>query len=91
MYSNKADSFAKFPAYAERFQAADPGNYCRIQVHKEIGHFIAAFFALAGLQYAYESLRELIRINGTYTASWFQINLLIASSTDANNETLPLA
>jgi hypothetical protein len=69
MYGNKADSFAKFLAYAERFQAADPENYYRIQVHKETGHFIGAFFALAGLRHAHKSLREFIRIDGTYTAS----------------------
>jgi hypothetical protein len=91
MYGDEADSFAKFPAYAERFQAADSGNYCRIQVHKETGHFMAAFFALASLRYAYESLREFIGIDGTYTASRFRMNLLIAGGTDANNETLPLA
>jgi hypothetical protein len=91
MYSDEAESFAKFPAYAERFRAVDLGNYCRIQVHKETSHFIAAFFALASLRYAYESLCEFIRIDGTYTASQFRINLLIASGTNANNETLPLA
>jgi hypothetical protein len=49
MYSNKANSFAKFPAYSKRFQATDLRNYYKIQVYKEIGYFITAFFALASL------------------------------------------
>jgi hypothetical protein len=69
MYSNKADSFAKFPAYAKRFQAADLENYYQIQVYKETGYFIRAFFALASLRHAYKRLRKFIRINSTYTAS----------------------
>ena len=39
MHDSRADSFAKFPAYAKRFRAADPTNSCKIQVHKETGHF----------------------------------------------------
>jgi hypothetical protein len=91
MYSNEADSFAKFPAYAKRFQAADLENYYQIQVHKETGHFLRAFFALASLRHAYKSLRKLIRIDSTYTASQFRINLFITGRTDANNKTLLLA
>src|SRR5271163_658002 len=29
MYRDEAESFAKFPAYAERFRAANLNNYCR--------------------------------------------------------------
>lgn len=39
MYSDEAESFAKFPAFAERFRAADPDNYCKIKKHKETGNF----------------------------------------------------
>jgi hypothetical protein len=91
MYSDKADSFAKFPAYAERLRAADPTNYCKIQVHKEIGHFLGAFFAPAGLRYASQYIQEIFGVNGTHTASQFRMNLLIASGVDANGETLPMA
>ena len=66
MYGNEAESFTKFLAYTKRFQAADLRNYCKIQVYKKTGHLIAAFFTLASLQYAYESLRKFIRINSTY-------------------------
>jgi hypothetical protein len=52
MYGDKAESFAKFPAFAERFQAADPHNFCKIAFHEETGHFQAAFFAPASLQRA---------------------------------------
>jgi hypothetical protein len=48
MYGEEAESFAKFPALAERFQAADPDNFCKISYYKETGHFQAAFFAPAG-------------------------------------------
>jgi hypothetical protein len=50
MYSNKAESFAKFLAYTKRFQVANSENYYKIQVYKETGHFISAFFTLAGLR-----------------------------------------
>jgi hypothetical protein len=44
MYGDKAESFAKFPAYGSQFKVVDPDNYCHIQVHKGIGYFQAAFF-----------------------------------------------
>jgi hypothetical protein len=52
MYSNKAESFAKFPAFAEQFQAVDLYNFCKIASHKETSYFQAAFFAPASLQCA---------------------------------------
>jgi len=52
MYGNKAKSFAKFPAYTEHFKAADPTNYCKIQVYRETGYFLGAFFAPNRLQHA---------------------------------------
>jgi hypothetical protein len=91
MYSDKADSFAKFPAYAERFKAADPENFCKIETHKETGHFTGAFFAPAGLRHAHKTLFGFIGVDGTHTASRFRMNLLIAGGTDANGETIPLA
>jgi hypothetical protein len=91
MYSDKAESFAKFPAYIERFQAMDPTNYCKIQVHKEIGYFLSAFFAPSGLRYTSKFIREIIGVDSTYIASRFQMYLLIASGIDANGETIPLA
>ena len=91
MYGDEAESFAKFPAYAERFQAADPTNYCKIQIHKETGHFIGAFFAPGGLRHASKFIREIIGVDGTHTASRFRMNLLIAGGVDANGETIPLA
>ena len=69
MYSDEAESFAKFPVYREQFIAADLENYCKIQVNKETRNFIGIFFALAGLRYAHKSMVELIRFNSTYTAS----------------------
>jgi hypothetical protein len=91
MYSDESDSFAKFPAFAERFKAADLENFCKIETHKETGHFLAAFFAPAGLRQAHKYLFEFIGVDGTHTTSRFRMNLLIASGTDANGETIPLA
>jgi hypothetical protein len=91
MYGDEAESFAKFPAYRERFMAADEGNYCNIQVNKETGSFMGIFFAPAGLRHAHESMVELIGFDGTHTASRFKMNLLIAGGVDANSKTLPLA
>jgi hypothetical protein len=91
MYSDEAESFAKFPAYRERFIAADLENYCKIQVNKETGNFMGIFFAPAGLRHAHKSMVELIGFDGTHTASQFKMNLLIAGGIDANSKTLPLA
>jgi len=35
MYGDKAMSFAKFPAYRERFIAADLENYCKLVTNQE--------------------------------------------------------
>ena len=91
MYSNKANSFAKFLVYAKHFKAADLENFCKIKTYKETGYFISAFFVPASLRHAYKTLFRFIRVNGTHTASWFRINLLIASRTNANGKTIPLA
>jgi hypothetical protein len=52
MYSDEAESFAKFPAFAERFKAADLENFCCIVLYKAISHFQGAFFAPTSLCYA---------------------------------------
>lgn len=69
MYSDKANSFVKFLAYAERFIAANLENYCKIKVYKETSHFLGVFFALVGLQHAHKSLQEFIGVDSTYIAS----------------------
>ena len=91
MYSNKSESFAKFPAYAERFKTADSDNYCKVAMQRETGQFQAAFFALAGLRHTYTNLMEFISVNGTHTSFRFRMTLLVACSVNANNETLLLA
>jgi hypothetical protein len=91
MYSNEAESFAKFPALAERFQAADLYNYCKIAYYEATSHFQAAFFAPSGMRHAARMLCTIIGIDGTHTSSKFQMTLLIAVGIDANDETLPLA
>jgi hypothetical protein len=45
MYSDKAESFAKFPALAKQFQAADLNNFCKIAYYYKTSHFQGAFFA----------------------------------------------
>jgi len=45
MYSNEAESFAKFPALGERFMAADKYNSFQVSYHAETNYFQAAFFA----------------------------------------------
>jgi hypothetical protein len=69
IYGDEANSFAKFSAYAKRFKAADPTNYCKIQVYKEMGHFLGVFFAPSGLQHASTCIREIIGVDSTHTAS----------------------
>ena len=91
MHSDKAESFVKFPAFGERFEAADLDNFCRFAIHVATGHFQAAFFAPAGLRHAQKKLQPFIGIDGTHTGSRFRITLLIAGGIDANEEILPLA
>jgi hypothetical protein len=91
MYSDEGASFAKFPTYRECFLAADLENYYRLVVHQETGNFLGIFFAPTSLQHAHESLRDFIGVDGTYIASRFRMNLLIARGVDANGKTLPLA
>jgi hypothetical protein len=91
MYGDEAKSFAKFPALAERFQAADPDNFCKIAYHEATGHFQAAFFAPGGMRHAARMLRTIIGIDGAHTGSKFRMTLLIVVGIGANNETLPLA
>jgi hypothetical protein len=39
MYSDEVESFAKFPAYEQRFQAVDLVNYYKIKKHKDTSNF----------------------------------------------------
>lgn len=71
MYGDEVESLAKFPAYAERFQAANLDNYCKISKQKDTGHFQAAFFTLASLRHAYKTLQEFIGIDSTHASSRF--------------------
>jgi hypothetical protein len=91
MYGDESESFAKFPAYAERFKTADSDNYCKVAMQRETGQFQAAFFALASLRHAHKNLIEFMGVDGTHTSSRFRMTLLVACSVDANNETLLLA
>jgi hypothetical protein len=49
IYRDEAESFAKFPAFGERFEALDPNNFCRFAIHIGTFNFQAAFFAPIGL------------------------------------------
>jgi hypothetical protein len=90
MYSDESNSFAKFPAFVERFKAADLENFCKIETYKETSYFLAAFFTPTSLRQAHKYLFEFIGVDITYTTSWFRMNLLIASGTNANVKTIPV-
>ena len=66
--SDKVDCFAKFPAYIERYKAADPKNYAQLKL-SERGNFEAVFFCLAGCVRATSQLRMFIAVDGTHTRS----------------------
>jgi hypothetical protein len=66
MYSDKAESFAKFLALVERFIVVDEYNYCYFSYHPNTCNFQAAFFAPRGIQCAGRWIRKFIGINGTY-------------------------
>jgi MULE transposase domain len=91
MYGDEAESFTKFPAFAERFMAADEYSYCYITYHAETYNFQAAFFAPGGIRRAGRWICSFIGIDGTHTGSKFWMTLLIAVGIDANNKTLPMA
>jgi hypothetical protein len=91
MYGDEAESFAKFPAFEERYRAVDPHNFSRIAFHKGTSHFQAAFFAPTGLQHTSHFIRQIIGVNSTYIGSKFQMTLLIAVGINANDKTLLLA
>ena len=50
--SDKADSFAWFPAFAERYLAANIDNFYKLEVD-ENSYFEAFFIAPAGTWYSY--------------------------------------
>jgi hypothetical protein len=91
MYSDEAESFAKFPALVERFIAVDEYNYCHFSYHPNTCNFQAAFFAPRGIQRAGRWICKFIGIDGTYTGSKFRMTLLIAVGINANDETLLMA
>lgn len=91
MYGEEAESFKKFPAYAERFEAADSENFYKLAFHEATSYFQAAFFAPASLRHAQLKLRPFIGIDGTHTGSRFRMTLLIADGIDSNDEVLILA
>ena len=91
MYGDEAESFARFPAYVERYITTDSNNFVKIKLHQATSHFQAAFFALVSTQQSSRWLCTFFGVNGTYISSQFRMTLLIVVGIDANNETLPLA
>jgi hypothetical protein len=91
MYSDKAESFARFLAYVERYITANSNNFVKIRLHQATSHFQAAFFALVGTQQSSWWLCTFFEVDGTYTSSQFRMTLLNVVGINANNKTLPLA
>jgi hypothetical protein len=91
IYSDEAESCAKFPALVEWFIAVDEYSFCNFSYHPNTYYFPAAFFAPRGIQLAGKWICSFIGINGTYIGSKFQMTLLIAIGINASNETLLMA
>jgi hypothetical protein len=91
MYGDEAESFAKFPALAERFIQADNSNFVKIRSHSTTGSFQAAFFMPAATRHAFKHLQTMYGVDGTHTSSRFRMILLLCAGIDANNEILLLA
>lgn len=87
---DEANCFAKFLAYIKCYKAADRFNYAQLKL-SERGNFEAVFFALAGCAKACSQLRKFIAVDGTHTRSKYQIQLLIATRINANNNKVLLA
>jgi len=68
MWGNKSESFALFPDYITRFEAADRANKAYISTRLD-GTFEAIFFCPGGLQKAGAHLRGFTAIDGTHTKS----------------------
>ena len=82
--SNKADCFAKFPAYCQCYKAADLLNFCKIKVYKT-KQFEAVFFVPAGCCQVYTKIHNFLAIDSIYILSKYQIILLISCRIDTNN------
>jgi hypothetical protein len=87
---DEANCFAKFPAYCQRYKAADPLNFCKMKVY-ETGQFEAIFFAPASCRQAYTKMRNFLAIDGTHTLSKYRMMLLICCGIDANDNVFPIA
>jgi hypothetical protein len=85
--SNKADCFGQFPAYIKRYKAADNKNYIQLKL-SERGNFEAVFFCSIGCIQAASQLRLFIAVDGIYTRSKYQMQLIIACSIDTNNNSV---
>jgi hypothetical protein len=82
--------FSQFPDYIARFTAATPKNYAAL--HPSIdGKFKAAFFSPAPCRHAFDSIREIVFLDGTHTFGRYKMILLIAVGIDANGHVIPLA
>jgi hypothetical protein len=87
---DETDCFVKFPAYIERYKAADGLNYAQLKL-SERGNFEAIFFTLASCAKACSQLHKFIAVDGTYTRSKYRMQLLIVVGIGANNNRVPLA
>jgi hypothetical protein len=90
LYGDEASSFALFPAYMERFKAA---NRCNSGVLKtgDDKEFQAVFFAPKATRIGSKALGQFYALDGTYTKSRYRMILLICCGIDANDHVLPIA
>jgi hypothetical protein len=87
---DEANSFAKFPAYIERYMATHLENYADLKLSPN-GNFEAVFFCPAGCRRAGAQVRPLLSLDGTHTRSKYRMQLLIAVGIDANNNGVPIS
>jgi hypothetical protein len=87
--SDKADCFAKFSVYIERYLAVYPCYYTNLKLLPN-RNFEAVFFAPAGYKRACAQIRPILAVDSIYTRSKYRIQLLIAVGIDANNNRVPV-
>lgn len=88
--SDKANCFAKFPAYCQYYKTADLLNFCKMKVYKT-GQFEAIFFVPAGCCQAYTKIYNFLAIDSIYILSKYWIILLICCGIDTNNNMFSIA
>ena len=89
LQGEKTDTFQKIPALLDAIAVGDEETVTSLDTNLD-GHFLRAFIAPARTRFAFQSCRQFLALDGTFTKAKHRLTLLIAVAIDGNNETLPV-